>query len=176
MKRAAFFRNLRHRICPSMEVLVCDKERCLRREIPFGDASRVKNDELAAEKLEALGYKEIISYEKIIKILWLNRLENNKPPFVLTLEDLPNCRISRLVYIDRKCQMWIANLEQSHARMLKKDVQQILKSSGDYRPNMADFRKVTTAKRIYQELFKDFIHVMQMPDNRIDVLQVKSTV
>ena len=66
MKRVAFFRNLTNRISPLMEVLVCDKEKCMRREVPFADALDVKNDELAVEDLEQLQYKEVIDYQKLI--------------------------------------------------------------------------------------------------------------
>ena len=176
MKRVAFFRNLTNRISPLMEVLVCDKEKCMRREVPFADASDVKNDELAVEDLEQLQYKEVIDYQKLIKFFWLFRQERGKAPFILTLEDLPSCNITRMVYIDKRCQMWVANLEKSSALSLKMEVASWLLRHGDYRPAMGDFRKETSVKKIYLELFKDFTNFVGLKENQILVLQVKSTV
>lgn len=175
MKRVAFFRNLKNRISPLMEVLVCDKDKCMRREVAFVDAFDVQNDELPFEDLEQFQYKEVVDYQKIVKFFWLFRQERGKAPFVLTLEDLPSCNITRVVYVDKRRQMWVANLEKSSALSLKSEVASLLLRHGDYRPAMSDFRKETSMKKLYLELFKDFANFVGLKENQILVLQVKST-
>lgn len=174
MKRVVFFRNLPLQRQPLMEVLVCDREQCVQRIISFDEAVQVKNNEIMLENLSMYGYKECLFYEKINKLFWRYRLQRGKAPYILTLETLPNCDLSCLTYIDRRCAMWVAHMQTALAKELRESMKHILASNRDYRPKMVDFRKVTAAKRIYRELFKGYVAAFGLGEDKIDVFQVPS--
>ena len=172
MKRVAFFRNLPNERQPLMEVWVCDREKCVHRVIKFDDAVDVKENEIIAPDLISLGYKECVFYDKVNNFFWQYRLQNNKPPFILSTDNLANCDLSRLTYIDKWQTMWVASMQPALIKELRENVRHILLSSGNYKPRMVDFRKVAATKRVYQELFKNYASTFGLGEDKIDVLQV----